>query len=208
MRGSRTLRFVAAALWAFFALTAPRGALACACCTNPGQRYVEVEALDSGRLEQIESVRFGKAAMLFVGEADPQSIAGIATPVERYDLTVAWDKSRPGTTRAVFALGNQEGRSGTLSLELPKKISIFEVDPRDSADEGTGPTLYKEWKLTGEVTGSDAFASSNGPRQRLTLILQGRGNACTSGGDFTAWTLVMQGPRANYALFGDLVPSE
>jgi hypothetical protein len=39
----------------------------------------------------------------------------------------------------------------------------------------------------------------------LTLIVQGRGNSCTSAGDFSHWTLVMQGPKANYSLFGDLV---
>lgn len=207
MRG-RAARIVAAVSWALAALTASDGASACACCTNPGQRYVEVEALDSGRREQIESVRFANAAMLFVGEADPQSIEGIETPVERYDLTISWDKSRVGKPRVIFALGNREGRSGTLSLALPQKISIFEVDPRDSENEGMGPTLYKEWKLTGEVTATGAFAGSNGPRQRLTLILQGRGNACSSAEDFASWTLVMQGPGGNYSLFGDLIRSE
>ena len=31
-----------------------------------------------------------------------------------------------------------------------------------------------------------------------------RGNSCTSASDFGHWTLVMQGPKANYSLFGDL----
>lgn len=43
------------------------------------------------------------------------------------------------------------------------------------------------------------------PRQILTLILQGGGNSCTSAIDFSHWTLVMQGPKANYMMFGDLV---
>jgi hypothetical protein len=34
--------------------------------------------------------------------------------------------------------------------------------------------------------------------------VQGSGNSCTSASDFAAWTLVMQGPKAKYALFGDL----
>jgi hypothetical protein len=43
------------------------------------------------------------------------------------------------------------------------------------------------------------------PRQIVTLILQGGGKSCTSATDFSHWTLVKQGPKANYILFGDLV---
>lgn len=57
----------------------------------------------------------------------------------------------------------------------------------------------------GEVTGSGAFAAGAAAGQLLTLIVQGRGNSCTSPTDFAHWTLVMQGPKANYSLFGDLV---
>jgi hypothetical protein len=77
------------------------------------------------------------------------------------------------------------------------------VDPR-IARQGHGPTLYKEWKLSAPAAGSGVSAGHR-PRQILTLILQGGGNSCTSAGDFTHWTLVMQGPKANYTLFGDLV---
>ncbi|MBR1198611.1 hypothetical protein JQ634_17720 [Bradyrhizobium sp. AUGA SZCCT0240] len=48
---------------------------------------------------------------------------------------------------------------------------------------------------------SDRYAR----QQILTLILQGGGNSCTSGVDFTHWTLVMQGPKASYTLYGNLV---
>ena len=41
-------------------------------------------------------------------------------------------------------------------------------------------------------------------RQLLTLILQGAGSA----NDFSHWTLVMQGPKANYTLFGGLVTTK
>jgi hypothetical protein len=199
----RRARSVLAAL---ILLAVPGEALACACCTNLGQRYVEVEKLDSGRLEQIESLRFGKEARLYVGEAGVEYIKGIQDPAERYGLKVAWDKTHAaaGKIRIVFTLDNPERRSGTLSLMLPQKISIFEVDPRDSPDQGTGPVLYKEWKLTGEVTGFGAFNGINGANQVLTLILHGRGNSCTSAEDFTHWTLVTEGPKGTYSLFGDL----
>lgn len=103
---------------------------------------------------------------------------------------------------------NAAGHQGALTLHVPGKISIFEVDPRDSPDQGTGPVLYKEWKLTGKVTGSGAFAAGAGPKQLLTLIVQGRGNSCTSAIDFARWTLVMEGAKASYALFGDLVQTQ
>ncbi len=183
----------------------PGEALACACCTNLGQRYVEVEKLDSTRLEQIESLRFGEEARLYGGEGGVETITGIQDPVERYDLKVRWDKTHPGHSQIVFSLDNPGGRSGTLWLALPQKISIFEIDPRDSPDEGHGPVLYKEWKLTGELTGTGAFSGTNSPKQVLTLILQGRGNSCTSAEDFTHWTLVTEGPKGIYSLFGDLL---
>jgi hypothetical protein len=56
----------------------------------------------------------------------------------------------------------------------------------------------------GTVTGSGAFSAGSGPKQLLTLIVQGRGNSCTSAIDFSHRTIVMEGPKANYSLFGDL----
>ena len=88
---------------------------------------------------------------------------------------------------------------------LPQKISVFEVDPRDGSDQGTGPVLYKEWKLTGDVTAFGTFNATDDARQLLTLILQGRGNSCTAAADFTHWTLVTEGPKGTYSLFGALV---
>jgi hypothetical protein len=199
--------FLGFALAAPIAVAAPDTALACACCSNEGQRYVEVERLDSGHLEQIESVRFAKEARLYAGGGGLEAIKGIQNPAERYDLKVTWDKSHAaaGKIRLVFNLSNPDGRSGSLSLMLPQKISVFEIDPRDGADQGTGPVLYKEWKLTGDVTAFDAFTATNDPKQLLTLILQGRGNSCTSAADFTHWTLVTEGPKGSYSLFGALV---
>lgn len=178
---------------------APRRALACACCSNEGQRNVDVEALDQGKRALLEELRFAESAKLHLGEADPDSVEGIASPSSAYTLKTAWEGNA-----IVFVLEGEQGHAGTLALDLPGKISIFEVDPRDAPDQGTGPSLYKEWKLTGKVTGSGAFGSGAGAGQALTLIVQGRGNSCTSASDFGHWTLVMQGPKANYSLFGDL----
>lgn len=174
-------------------------ALACACCTSPGQRNVAVAALDAGRRDEIHRLRFADEARLFLGEADPNDIKGIATPSARYELSTGWQKDQ-----LTFAFTDVLRRTGTLSLRLPGTISIFEVDPRAPKAERE-PLLYKEWKLTAKAAGSGVFGVGLGPSQLLTLIVQGRGNSCTSSDDFTHWTLVMQGPKASYSLFGDLM---
>ena len=174
--------------------------LACACCTSQGQRNVATVTLDSGKRQEIESLRFGGKATLFTGEGDVEGIEGIATPAGTYTLTAKWLEDR-----LVLWFRDAAGRTGILSLVRPGTVSVFEVDPRDRPDNGQGPRLYKEWKLSAPAAGSGVFQPGVAPRQILTLILQGGGNSCTSAIDFTHWTLVMQGPKANYTLFGDLV---
>jgi hypothetical protein len=186
--------------WALLLFGLPDAGLACACCSHPGQRYVEIEPFDAGRRETLEALRFGDKAQLFLGEADPDSVEGIANPAADYLVKAAWQGRE-----LVFTLTDDQGHAGTLALTLPGKISVFEVDPRDAPDPGTGPVLYKEWKLTGKVAATGVFDAGAGPKQLLTLIVQGRGNSCTSADDFSHWTLVMQGPNANYSLFGPLM---
>jgi hypothetical protein len=181
------------------AATTMDDALACACCSSPGQRHVAVVALDAARRDEINRLRFAGDAQLFLGEADPDDIKGIATPSARYELSTTWQKNQ-----LTFAFTDVLRRSGTLSLRLPGMISIFEVDPRATKPVAE-PVLYKEWKLTAKAAGSGVFDVGLGPNQLLTLIGQGRGNSCTTSDDFTHWTLVMQGPKANYSLFGDLL---
>ncbi len=96
-------------LAALVLLAAPGDAWACACCTNPGQRYVDVETLDSGRLEELERLRFGKEARLYVGGAGVEAITGIQDPAERYDLGVNWDKTHSGQDQSQF-YPRQSGR--------------------------------------------------------------------------------------------------
>lgn len=146
------------AVAAIVALAIPRAALACACCSNQGQRNVNAEALDQSRRVLLEALRFANAAKLYLGEADPDSVEGIASPTSSYALTAAWENNR-----IVFTLKSEQGQAGTLALPLPGKISIFEVDPRDAPDQGTGPSLYKEWKLTGQAAGTGAFGAAQAP---------------------------------------------
>ena len=188
-------------IFVLFAAIPP--AFACACCTHEGQRNVATVALDSGKRQEIESLRFAGKATLFAGEGDAADIAGITTPSASYELTAKWLDDR-----LVLSFRDKLGRTGILSMARPKTMSVFEVDPRDRTDRGQGPTLYKEWKLSAPAAGSGVFQPGIAPHQLLTLILQGGGNSCTSAIDFSHWTLVMQGPKANYTLFGDLVTAK
>ena len=88
--------------------------LACACCTNEGQRNVATVALDSGKQHEIESLRFGSKATLFTGEGDVEGIQGIATPAGTYKLSAQWREDR-----LVLSFRDAASHTGTLSLTRP-----------------------------------------------------------------------------------------
>lgn len=177
-----------------------RQAQACACCTNEGQRYVGVEKLDARRRDELSRLAFKSEAQLFTGEAEPADVKGIATPSSRYDV-----KLTQASGRLVFDFRDKEGRSGALILALPDTISIFEVDPRQGEREGGhGPVLYKEWTLNSKAAGTGIFAAGISSNARITLVLHGHGNSCTDISHFSAWTIVVSGPKAQYKLFGEL----
>lgn len=196
---TRCARIALAFSLAALVLTAATAAQACACCTQSAWRRVEVEKLDSSKLAEISQVRFAKAAQLMLGEADDDVIKGVKDPQEDYELRVARTKER-----WAFSLRDKKGRTGTLTLSLPKTISIFEVDPRHGTDKGQGPVLYKEWKLTANAAGDGLFRAATGGGQKMTLVLHGRGNGCTSADDFTHWTLLVHGPVDTFTMYGKL----
>lgn len=189
--------------WAALVLL-PSPAHACACCTEIGQRHVATDKLEGYRRDEIARLRFAPTATLFTGAADPQDLKGLQATTSSYDLEVR----RTGGD-IVFAFRDNGKPSGTLALTWPEQMSIFEVDPRtDTREGGLGPRLYKEWRLTGKLVGTGIFAPSNHDATRITLILQGGGNSCTSAEDFTAWTLVVDGPNAAYSFLGAFVPPQ
>lgn len=173
-------------------------ALACACCSNTASRYVEVEKLSPQRAYEIGQMSFAKTAKIASGEADPE-LKGVADPASEYQLSVARTKER-----MAFSFRDPKGRTGTLTLDIPKTISIFEVDPRgDTKDEGLGPSLYKEWKLTGNARGDGLFRGVAGKGQKITLVLHGSGRGCTEASHFTDWTLLIHG-KEKLTLYGAL----
>jgi hypothetical protein len=171
---------------------------ACACCTHIGWRSVGSNTLDGWKLAQIEQVQFAKTAKLALGEADAE-INGVRDPSTDYDLTVSRPKGK-----LVFTLRDPKGRAGSLTLTLPKSVSMFEVDTRDEDKEGgLGPLLYKEWKLTATATGDGLFAAEVKGR-KITLVLHGRGRGCPDVGQFSAWTLMLHTAKQGLTLIGTL----
>jgi hypothetical protein len=193
---------VLAAPWITLALAllSAGPASACACCSFDGWRHVATERLDAPRPAIIDRLQFAETARLVVTEADP-AIAGVTGPATDYRLAVS--RTRDGGFS--FALRDDKGRGGTLKLALGPRIAIFEVDPRDAADDGgLGPLLYKEWKLTAKTEAAGLFAAA-ARGATLTLILRGRGRGCPDTEDFTAWTLVLaRGDHVVLSLVGGL----
>jgi hypothetical protein len=189
---------VAAALLLSIAGSAP--VLACACCSNEGQRYVETHKLDAYATGLLDELRFAAAAHLYTGEADVESIAAIGAKSRDFQLAVT---KREKSWLFDF---KEEGGGGTLALALPDRVTKFEIDPRDpdNGAPGTGPVLYKEWRLAMAPSGTGMFAGATGGEQKATLILQGRGNSCTDASQFNAWSLVLHGPKGTITFYGDL----
>ncbi|MEA3133350.1 MAG: hypothetical protein QOG17_1196, partial [Gammaproteobacteria bacterium] len=116
------IRICLGAAIATFMLASAPPAFSCACCSSEGQRNVATTALDSGKRQEIESLRFSGKATLFTGEADRESIKGIVTPSASYDLVAKWQDNR-----LLLSFRDGSGRAGTLSFPRPAAVSVFEV---------------------------------------------------------------------------------
>jgi hypothetical protein len=180
----------------------PAAANAAACGTFEGQRTAAIQTLDSGKRDVLGQLKFAAPAKLYLSENEPSDVKGIATPSAAYTLAVSRRDEN-----LVFSFRDKAGKEGTLTLAKPTSLFVFEVDPRDRRPGKLGPSLFKEWRITTPAQGTGIFAGGVSETQQLTLILHGRGNSCTSAPDFKSWTLVMQGPSANYHLFGQLAPA-
>lgn len=196
------LRTLAAGLLtAIAAMAASTPAYACACCANTGQRFVETGKVSDYDATELDRIAFDGNAELFTGEAEPSDIRGLAATASSY----AFDVTRQAT-KWTFTFKSEGTIAGTLSFN-PDKLAKFEVDTRLSDPPAGGMvSLYKEWKQTAAVTGTGMFKLPAG--SSLSLILQGRGNSCTSAEDFTNWSLVVQGDGFSFLFFGKLAQTK
>lgn len=182
------------------AAVAPGRALACACCTDPGQRLVGSDAIDAYARGVLDQLSFGSEARLFTGNASPGDIKPVTATSDRFTLAVTRDGAA-----WTFTFKDAAGAESVLSFSAPAKVSKFEVDPRETAEPPpNGPTLYKEWRITAKATGRGIFKAAGDPL--ATLIIHGRGNSCTDVSQFTAWTIVLQSGAETATFFGALQP--
>jgi hypothetical protein len=174
-------------------------ALACACCSEAGQRLELTENLSPYISEELALLRFAPTAKLITDAGFPDSVKGVANPSDKpYQLKASEIKGELTLTLTDAAGGG----TGQIVFPLPKKISRFEVDPgKAETSPGRGPDLYKEWRFEGPVRLSGSVATS-AKRGTAKLVLHGHGNSCTSAPDITHWTLALTGRGVKFGLMG------
>jgi len=86
---------------------------------------------------------------------------------------------------------------------MPATLRRFKVDI-DGVDTGLGVSLYKEFSARGRVRSATGIFGSANRNTNYHLVFQGRGNGCDDASDFTRWRLELDGPKAEYAFFGNL----
>lgn len=188
--GLLALVLVPALLW-------PARVNACACCSEPGVWYERTDAISSYELSEINRLRFDAVAHTYMTEGE-DTIKGIRNPADEYALSF----SQRGR-RWELKFKDKAGRTGTLTFSVPASLVEFAADIHDAQESsGGGPLLYKEWRLTGSLSGTGIFTGGNTSQTKFRLILQGRGNNCTSAETFNNWKLQVFGPRAAYQFYG------
>jgi hypothetical protein len=173
---------------------------ACACCADAGERIETTAPLQSFERAELERMRLGKQAKLFLTAAGFSGVSGISNPSDVYDVAL----TRQGN-RWTFTFKDGSGKTGSLAFALPAVIESFFVDPHDGVQSrGGGPLLFKEWRLSAPLAATGVFAAGMAGAPTVRFVVQGRGNVCTSAEQFTSWMLVVSGPKASYALHGSL----
>lgn len=181
----------------------PGSALACACCTELGQRFEGTEAVSKFIRDEVAGIRFAPTATLYNGDRGADGVEGVRAPSGKpYTITL----TRPGLPQGgmfVFDSVDAAGQSGRITFAMPQRLSRLEVDPRSEAKTvGRGPTLYKEWRLEAAAKLTGIFATKQN-RATARLIFHGRGNSCTASPDFTHWTLTISGAGVRFMLLGE-----
>jgi hypothetical protein len=191
--------FLAVATAAFLFMTNAPLAFACACCVDGGQRLERPgDELEGSQLSDLNELKFAEDAKLRTTAAFPEDIKGFAaTESDAYKISLSREK---GSWR--FDIKDSNNGAGTLTFKLPKTIDRFEVDfPREDNASGE-PSLIKEWRIVAPVSGDGLFKAGLSKSARIRLILQGRGNNCTSGSDFETYQLIVSGPRESFTFYG------
>lgn len=195
MKRPAIVKRVAIGLVLFGLVAHARDAAACACCSEPGERREATSKLEAYEKDELAKIRFAKKARLFTTAAGLQNVTGITNPTDTYELT----QTRAGD-RWSFSFKDTNGKTGAIAFTLPAQLESFFVDPQEKTQGD--PLLYKEWRLSAPIAVTGVFAPSGNATARL--VLQGRGNSCTSADQLTSYMLIVKGPTAQFTLFGAL----
>jgi len=181
------------------ALLFPSDSFACACCADAGFYSISSRKPNNQELGELKKIQF-VTANLYTTPAYPDNIKGINPLNESYSL----DGMLQGSFWK-FNFKDEKQKSGTLNLIKPASMVAYMADLHDGANSGSEVKLYKEWRFKYKVSsGTGIFQKGIAPATEYFLVLQGRGNACTSAADFTNWRLEITGKKANYAFYGKL----
>ena len=157
----------------------------------------------------IQDLNFDKTAQLYMTEAGFDSIRGLAS-IEKE--VMSGDTTGDMSIVDAFAhnmwniqIKTPGGKSGTLVLPRPARMTIFKVDTHEPEVGHGEAVLYKEFQFNGTVaSGSGISRSSIARPTAYELVFQGRGNNCDNAEDFTHWRLEIKGSKAKYAFFGKM----
>jgi hypothetical protein len=172
--------------------------LACACCAEKGTYSISVQKPDDYILSELQKLKIG-TTNLYSDAGYPDTIKGISPLGDMFTASCLLKNKM-----WKFDFKDNKSKSGTLNLPLPATYVDYRVDLQDS-EEGTEAILYREFRFKWKVGGGTGiFQKGISPATDYFLVLQGRGNNCTSAETFTHWRLEITGKKASYSFFGKL----
>ena len=175
----------------------PNDVLACACCSDPGDRFERTEPLADYTREVLLAVRFDPAAQLYADAGFPETVKGVIAP-NAGAYRVAWSVA---DNRLLLSATDPAKAVGTISIALPRRISTLAFDPQNASERPNGPILMRIWRLDGDAELTGIFAAKQ-KRAKAQLILQGSGNRCATNTDFKSWTLELKARDVAFKLLG------
>lgn len=183
-------------------------AASCACCVEPGFYSLVNSRPDTFYLSILENMKFAGPAEFYMSAAGFDGTKGldVLAKDDEAGKSVILDVVESFVSKTwTFRIKTGSGRTGTLALPMPSTLRRFKVDI-DGIDSGLGVSLYKEFSARGRVRNATGIFRSANQKTSYMLVFQGRGNGCDDAADFTRWRLELDGPKAEYAIFGKLNP--
>ncbi len=132
------------------------------------------------------------------------SIIGVNNPAKSFFYRLQAQKTG---ALWLFSFHDDEENQGTLSVTAADRLRRFAVDTKPERQKSGGYVsvdLYKEWEISGPVSGTGIFDVDLSGPTIARLIFHGRGNNCTNSHQFSNWTLDISGPGSNYRFIGRL----